>query len=567
MQILFTYLSPPFIIDSLHIIIILVVMAADEYSQELDPDIASLLDDSLTPSTAVPDYNTLMNGKVPSKEKKSELDITKEQFDPITVFEQPPQKYFYNPNYYKIALAGEGESAEKLHKNIAAYLKATESQDKTTFRLRLITNYWEYLRTLATKLGPELKRPKRLTLRYGALIPTTTSPEQRDMLSRIIFNSKTIEPIHYQDEWLYKVGLGEINPLATDEIMISQQSSTQKLKNKLDKAKGSHSTNVIFLQKLQNQRRQKEETLEGRVNQLFEHRTHSVFTELETPYTETQKNTLNLLMDLLRDLSKLDREISSNYEKLNESSKDLDILQRKIEEMGGAAKMDTGALAAEVDSLRQAHKLSVGRQGNHFPFLMKSYFYPTIKFIGTKENVLSIMDEVEKIDPGLFRRVFRQQSNRIVPHTILIPCYGDRGICWEPFEKFNRSTSRGRILIPMFPKDIRIAVIYGLAALRWEVAKEKASPYWMDEGLTGYYYQWFSGRKMKGDVKARFQEDYFLWITKESEAMQRLDKEVREIFWRYIPFPQEIKDTLKQRGFVYKELNKKDLNRSRSDGY
>ena len=35
-------------------------MASDDFSQELDPDIANLLDDSLAPSAAVPDFNSLM---------------------------------------------------------------------------------------------------------------------------------------------------------------------------------------------------------------------------------------------------------------------------------------------------------------------------------------------------------------------------------------------------------------------------------------------------------------------------------------------------------------------------
>ena len=493
--------------------------------------------------------------------------IMKEKFDKVEAFEQPPQKYFYNPNYYKIALAGEGDAADLLHKNIAAFLKATESQEKTTFRMRLMTNYWEYLKSLARKVGTDMKLPKKLTLRYGALIPTTTSPEQRDMLSRIIINSKIDEPLHYQDEWLLKVGKGEVNPLATDEIQISKQSSAQKIKNQLEKAKGSHSTNVMFIQKLQTQRRQKEQTLENRVGQLLQHRRHSIFTELETPYTEVQKTYLNQMLEIMRDLSRLDRDISQNYQKLNDSSKDLDGLKRKLDAMGESLQVDTGALASEIDSLRQAHKMCVGRQGNHFPFLMKNFFYSNLNQIGTKENILAIMAEVEAVDKGIFRRVFRQQSNRIVPHTIIIPCYGDRGICWEPFEKFNRSTSRGRIVIPMFPKDIKVAVIYALGALRWEVAKEKSSHYWMEEGLTGNYYQWFTSAKMKGDVKLRFQDDYYLWITKESEAMQKLNKDVREIFWRYIPFPLEIKNNLKMRGFVYSELSKKDMNRAMSDGY
>ena len=89
----------------------------------------------------------------------------------------------------------------------------------------------------------------------------------------------------------------------------------------------------------------------------------------------------------------------------------------------------------------------------------------------------------------------------------------------------------------------------------------------MEEGLTGWYYQWFSEEKLKGDVKDQFIADYILWLTKEAEGTQKLEKPVREIFWRYMPFPQDVKDKLKLRGFVYADLCKKDMNRSMSDGY
>jgi len=72
---------------------------------------------------------------------------------------------------------------------------------------------------------------------------------------------------------------------------------------------------------------------------------------------------------------------------------------------------------------------------------------------------------------------------------------------------------------------------------------------------------------MKGDVKDAFIRDYVLWITKESEGVQKLDREVRGIFWRNLPFPPEVKQKLKNRGFVYAELYKKDQNIAMSDGY
>jgi hypothetical protein len=119
----------------------------------------------------------------------------------------------------------------------------------------------------------------------------------------------------------------------------------------------------------------------------------------------------------------------------------------------------------------------------------------------------------------------------------------------------------------MYPKNLIAALLSAVADLRWQVAKEKASYYWMEEGLTGNYYQWFSAHKLKGDLKDYFIEDYITWMTKESDGIQKLDKEVRGIFWRYMPFAQQVKEKLKNRSFIYQELYQRDINRAMSDGY
>ena len=119
----------------------------------------------------------------------------------------------------------------------------------------------------------------------------------------------------------------------------------------------------------------------------------------------------------------------------------------------------------------------------------------------------------------------------------------------------------------MYPKDLRIAVLTAVADLRWQVAKEKASYYWMEEGLTGQFYQHIEQMKLKGDLKEFFIEDYILWMTKEATGVQRLDKDVRGIFWRNMPFPKELKEDLRKRSLVYDDLCKKDANREMSDGY
>ena len=150
---------------------------------------------------------------------------------------------------------------------------------------------------------------------------------------------------------------------------------------------------------------------------------------------------------------------------------------------------------------------------------------------------------------------------------VLIPAYGDYGMCWEPFDRFNRATSRGRIAIPVYPKNLQVAVLAAIGDLRWQVAKEKASYYWMEEGITGNYYQWFQKMKLKGDLKETFIQDYITWMIKESDGIQKLDKEIRGVFWRHMPFSKPIKEKLKNRSYVYQELYQRDINRAMSDGY
>jgi hypothetical protein len=310
-----------------------------------------------------------------------------------------------------------------------------------------------------------------------------------------------------------------------------------------------------------------EAQLKAHVDILCRHGRHPEFENLKEQYNAEQKTAYAEIGNILRQISSIDRDLTSGYLALDHAAKQVKALTEKAAAAGEETAVDAKVIVDEFNTLRQMIKLSVGRQGNHFPVLLKQYFRPVLTEIATRENVISQMAWVESLDPGIFLRTFKQQTTRIVPHVILVPCYGERGICWEPFERFNRATSRGRVAVPIFPKDVKIAVIAAMADLRWQVAKEKAQHYWMEEGLTGRYYQWFSDRKMKGDVREFFINDYILWLTKESEGTQKLERDVRAVFWRYVPFPQALRDSLKNRGFVYSELYKKDINRSMSDGY
>ena len=541
--------------------------SSNNASKELDPEIADLIGIGGDNSDADPDFFDLFGEEKGGGEQPAEADDNfRENFFSVAEYEEAAKPYFADPDYYKKVLSGEGDIAQKVHKLLSDFLKAENPKDKTLFRERLITAYWELAISISPKISPSLPVPKKLLLRYGILLPTLISKEQRVLISKIIEENNTGEPVHYVDEWLSKIAAGEINPSATDETKNIKNKKSSNIKPLLDKARGQREASLNLLRAKSSTITEIENILLQKIALLQKHDTVQGI-NIKSAYNQIQKGAISETIELLKKLSQNDREITSMIQNHRDNVSKVEELERKAAEEGEVSVVDKQVITDEFMAVKQMAKMCVGRKGNHFPVLMQQYMRTNIRDIATRENIISIMSEIEKIDPGLFRRTFKRQTTRIVPHVILVPCFGEFGVCWEPYEKFNRASSRGRIAIPLFPKELKSAVIYALADLRWQVAKETASYYWMEEGLTGKYYQWFTDEKKRGDVKEYFINDYFLWITKESDGMQKLDKEVRGIFWRNIPFPQSIKDILRNRGFVYNELYKKDINIAMSDGY
>lgn len=547
----------------------------DEFSGEIDPDVAELLGTGSSGGDgAVPDFQDLFGSSggveleaADEGDPESSIGSQGDGFVRAEHLQGEPQPYFKNKNFYKEILTGEGEVSNRVHQLLGGFLNAKDSQDRSMYRNKLIPAHWELARSVAAKIGPSLSTPKRVFLRFAVLVPTILSPEQRDLIARVIPENRTGEPIYYVDEWLGAVAAGRVNASATDETKKAGKNSAPRINAMLEKARGRYEAQLSVVNRQADAMRHAEQGIKDQLKSLERVHTRDDLDGIRMPYDDSQKAALTEIGNLLRKLNTLNRDLERHTRELESAREQRDELEQKEAEEGGAPAVDTKVVVEELNTVRQMAKISIGRQGNHFPVLTKQYFRGGLYDLGCRENVLNMLAEVEYYDPGLFLRTFKMQTNRIVPNVVLVPCYGELGICWEPFERFNRASSRGRLAIPMYPKDLKTAVVAALGDLRWQVAKEKAQHYWMEEGLTGWYYQWFADRKMRGDVKDAFIQDYILWITKETEGTQKLDREVRDIFWRYMPFPQEVKDSLKNRGYVYNELYRKDANRAMSDGY
>ena len=560
-------------------------------SDGLDPEIAALLAQSAESAPA--DGDTVLDFESPSDNPISfssgsgsvksihEVDLSRKEFAPIEKFtSDTPSEVFNDTKYYKTALTGENQSAQRVHQILSKYLTCQDPKDRAVYRQQIVTSYWELLRGMVGKMGfLETPMPKKMLVRFGVLLPSLFKQETKDFFSKIYFENRENEPIMYVDEWFKEIASGRMNNSATDEkkqvktanMTADQAASAEQSRLMQLQAKNSgklqSTENVLGIK--ENERRMLEEELQRSVEDLCQHNSVLGLENHTAGYTEQQRRMLPQITDILHRLSKNDKELSKVLEEYKEAKATYDNVQDNINAGGGAsvATNDTEAVKLEFETVRQMSKMTVGRRGNQFPLFTREFYHCTERGTGTRENVIDVLRWIESLDPGVFHRIHKNIPNRIVPYVLLVPTYGDRGFCWEPFDRYNRVTSRGRIVVPMYPKDLRIAVLTAVADLRWQVAKEKASYYWMEEGLTGQYYQHFDQMKLKGDVKEFFIEDYILWMTKESTGVQRLDKDVRGIFWRNMPFPKELKEELRKRSLVYDELCKKDANREMSDGY
>ncbi len=536
------------------------------FSGEIDPEIADLME---IDNTDTPDFADLFEeDSGVGKQQQDTIDISKQSFSPVQKFhEDRPSPLFSSKEYYKTVLSGEGEASQRLHSLLSKFLNAKDPKERALYRSKLISAYWNVAASIAAKISSGISEPKKFMLRYGFLLPTLVSREQRESIGKIIIEKTIEEPFYYVDEWLKKIGTGQIAPSAVDEIKHAKKTGNEKLRQQIEKLAGQRDLQISSIKTKITQITAAEEELLEKAKALRNHEQQPGFDSLQAPYSAEQRALLGDISNVCRFLGTVDKQIEENYARLKTAVAQLDELKQKAQGENGVSFVSSKTLEKEFNTIRQMTKMCVGKQGNHVPFLMKQYFKPNIRDIGTRENIIHEFAAIEALDPGLFKRTFKRETSRIVPYVIIVPAYGERGICWEPFEKYNRATSRGRIAVPMFPKDLKLAVISAAADLRWQVAKEKAQHYWMEEGLTGRYYQWFTEKKLRGDVREYFIQDYILWITKESEGTQKMDRGSRSVFWRYVPFPDELRERLRQRGFVYNELYKKDVNRSLSDGY
>ena len=460
------------------------------------------------------------------------------------------------------------EIAENLLVYQKKYRDCTDKEEKVVLKERLSTSFWNVYLEVGKQISPNMPSQKRLFLRYGLLdMKYLTEEDQKMVLSMKIDETDAENSVYYADEWLLAVSQGKIKPSVTDEQPKRKKESgggsdDSGAKAKYERLSGASDAEKMNYQTLLERRKQLEDQVLMTVNMVMNHSTEPIL-ELPDTYTEDALKRLDEVLDIVRELRSVDKQLTTaknsyatKFEELREIEKQIAPASGDMENM--TYEVDTQTVESEVGAIRQMTKMTVGRQGNHFPIMASGFLPKETRDYNFKAAALKKLLEIEQFDSSVFLRPYRNNVNRILPYIILMPGYGNFGICWEPYDKYNKATSKGRVAIPIFTRTPFYVISMAMADFRWQTAKELASFHWMDEGLTGLYYQYFMDNKLKGDIKTTFVEDYILWLTKESGGVQKLHKDARYVFWRYVPFPDKLKEELSLKGYYYSELWKKE---------
>ncbi len=238
-----------------------------------------------------------------------------------------------------------------------------------------------------------------------------------------------------------------------------------------------------------------------------------------------------------------------------------------------------GRLDHEMNNLLKiGQKLCSGHINDYCPILHSGMIKSDLsKMMLDQDRIEASLDKILKVDFSAFHReiVYNQPETGIskelimksvLPYFILMPTVGSRAIMWQEVSGKVKS-SPGRFVLPVLAEgDLDNLMTEMVAKFRWDLSKNMFSYGRGDEyqsSLTGDYSQYIQFYKKnldlsndakqkiktqilkyRNNVREMFAADYSIWINYESKGLVRLNKAVRDIFFKHCPFSKSIRDDL-----------------------
>jgi len=245
--------------------------------------------------------------------------------------------------------------------------------------------------------------------------------------------------------------------------------------------------------------------------------------------------------------------------------------------------------------IRECSRICSGELFNYSPILMDEAFAGQFeKYVPSKKKFKEEFFKIKSTDFSAFYRevMYRHPElnteeiiqKEVMPNILMLPSWGKRTMVWQVKER--QKDSRGRVVFPfIIIENMRKMIIESYGIYRWEILKEVLGPSWNDISqltLTAEFMDYIQFFKKNKDLtietkekialdfkKARtdrdkFTNDYIKWIEMESEGRPQLNKVVRSILFRHVPFPKAIRDKLKDLP-AYVELYQKYINLQRKE--
>jgi len=247
-----------------------------------------------------------------------------------------------------------------------------------------------------------------------------------------------------------------------------------------------------------------------------------------------------------------------------------EIKYSSIDEMaldGGKPEKNPGGdkcVQYELINVPQMQRMVVGPRANLVAVLTSDFCTPS------RDNPLLLREWVYKtyrmlipFDYKMFQRKYKGEDIEVKPLWLILPGYGTRSACWEPWSPGNKRTGP-RLMVCLFPPRYSLkTLIDALSDFRWTFAKEEAMHYWLSEGLTGKFLAMFSMKEQRRDMKQLFRDHYMHWMLNEPRRVPKLDKKIREFFYYNCPYADEVKETLKGGGLFRKMIELEMAKRER----
>jgi hypothetical protein len=301
------------------------------FQGEMDPEIAALLGGGSAPATTS-DYSSAILGDPfdmdDEKQEEEEVDLTAGSFPEVTKrFESAPNPIFSDPNFYKAALSGEGDSAQRVHNILQKYVGTKDPKDKGVYRQQVTTAFWDFMVNVARKAAGKLPDHKKYLLRFFMLHPTFLTNDHRDLFSKFVVENELNQPVYYLDEWYKAVGTGTIRNSATDEVRIAKNSASVTLQQLLDKAAGKRDGARSLLKAKDSERLNMERYLVDKVKSVTEHYPLTGFSDINACYTEPQKKQFADIQELIKNILKADRDLEMFIRDFYQAEEDVKTLE------------------------------------------------------------------------------------------------------------------------------------------------------------------------------------------------------------------------------------------------